>query len=144
VVGVITALATAASGLSAGLYYAYSCSVMPGLRAAAARAPEASEVSMRAINVAIENPAFFATFVGAPALTAAALATDAPRGWIVASLALHAVTIGVTVAVSIPLNDALADGGAWAAFADPWTGWNHVRTASSIGAFVCLLAALRG
>lgn len=77
-------------------------------------------------------------------LTALALTTDAPRGWIAASLALHAMTLDVTVAVSIPLNNALADRGAWAAFAGSWIGWNHVRTGSSIGAFACLLAADRG
>lgn len=139
----ITALATVATGLSAGLYYAYSCSVLPGLKAAAERSPDTAEVSMRAINVAIENPAFLATFAGAPLLTAAALLTDAPRGWVVASLALHAVTLGVTFAASIPLNDALATGGSWQEFAGAWTGWNHVRTASSLGALACLVVALR-
>ena len=144
-VGMITALAATASGLSAGLFYSYSCSVIPGLAAAARQDGdgEASATVMRAINVAIENPAFLATFLGAPALTAVALATDAHRGWVGAALALHAVTLGVTFAVSIPLNNTLAAGGAWQAFADSWTGWNHVRTVSSLGAFACLVAALR-
>lgn len=140
----MTALAATASGLSAGLFYAYSCSVLPGLSAVAVDAPEVAVASMRSINEAIENPLFFATFVGAPALTAVALLVDSPRGWTAAALTLHAVTLGVTIAVNVPLNTELAAGSSWEAFADRWTAWNHVRSASSLGAFACLVAALRG
>lgn len=50
--------ATAGMGLLAGLFYAYACSVMPGL----GRADDRTLVdAMQQIDKAIENPVFFAT-----------------------------------------------------------------------------------
>jgi uncharacterized membrane protein len=56
----------------------------------------------------------------------------------------------VTVAFNVPLNNSLAavnsssaDGlSVWATYLRDWTMWNHVRTASSIGASVLFTAAL--
>lgn len=53
-----TAILTA---LVAGLFYAYSCSVSPGL----GRLPDAGYLSaMQSINRAIQNPVFFISFLG--------------------------------------------------------------------------------
>ena len=52
-------LATLATGLQAGLYYAFSCSVMRGLHRGADRNFVAT---MQHINAAIINPWFLVTF----------------------------------------------------------------------------------
>ncbi|MEP6817555.1 MAG: DUF1772 domain-containing protein, partial [Marmoricola sp.] len=102
-------LATVAAGLQAGTYYVFSCGVMPGL----ARGEDLSFVgSMQQINLAILNPVFLLSFVGAPLLaalaTASGLATGGPsRPWIIAGLVLAVATVVVTATANVPLNDAL-------------------------------------
>ena len=102
--------------------------------------------SMNHLNVAIVNPVFMLTLLGAPALAAAAVATSpAPvRGWAVAGLALTIGTVVVTAVGNIPLNDALAAGGSRADFETAWVRWNVVRTITSTGALAALAwAAIR-
>jgi len=146
--------ATLMTGLMAGLFYAYSCSVMPGL----GRTDDRSFVgAMRAINVAILNGWFALIFGGALLLTATTAAlhlADAGRGalpWILAALVLYLVTLGITMRVNVPLNDQLqaapsetADGLrlARASFEDVWNRWNLVRTVTNTAAFTALTVAL--
>jgi uncharacterized membrane protein len=142
-------------GLLAGLFYAYACSVMPGL----ADADDRTLVdAMQRINEAIENPVFFLSFLGAPALAIAALVMERRAGagevvrWIAAALVLYAVALVVTGALNIPLNNDLVDAGDPASIGDlagvrddfegPWVAWNIVRTVASIGSFGCLAYAL--
>src|SRR5205807_9437378 len=67
---VTLAVALVAAGLLAGVFYAYTVSVMPGL----ARADDKTFVEgMRGINVAIVNGWFMLSFLGAPLLAAVAL-----------------------------------------------------------------------
>jgi hypothetical protein len=63
---IVLGLATLTTGLMAGVYYAYACSVMLGL----ARTSDRTFIDvMQQINVAIQNPVFFAAFSGrSPAL----------------------------------------------------------------------------
>jgi uncharacterized membrane protein len=111
--------------------------------------------AMQHMIVEIENPAFFLTFLGAPALAAVALfqARGSKIGrWIVAGLAFYAVMVVVTVAVHFPLNDDLIKAGDpdrienLAAvrddFVTPWVAWDIVRTLASTAAFGCLTWAL--
>jgi uncharacterized membrane protein len=144
---VVILLAVLMLGLMAGLFYAYSGSVMPGMRRAADRS--AVDVMQR-INTAIQNPLFLLLFMGSPVLTAVALFQNSehPRvaGPLLAALLLYVATLAVTFAVNIPLNNrldrlgdpaALADPGEQrAAFFTPWTRWNAVRTVTSTGAFL--------
>ena len=54
-------LTATTTGLIAGLFYSYSCSVNPGL----AKLPDEGYVAaMQSINREILNPVFFATFIG--------------------------------------------------------------------------------
>jgi len=146
--------ATLMTGLMAGLFYAYSCSVMPGL----GRTDDRSFVgAMQAINVAILNGWFALIFGGALLLTATTAAlhlAGAGRSalpWIFAALVLYLVTLGITMRVNVPLNDQLqaapsetADGLrlARASFEDVWNRWNLVRTVTNTGAFAALAVAL--
>ncbi|HCA85942.1 MAG TPA: DUF1772 domain-containing protein [Streptomyces sp.] len=143
--------ATTATGLSAGLFFAFSCAVMPGLRRVDDRT---FTEAMRRINEAILNGWFAAVFAGAPLLTAVAFALqlgeDAPAApaWTVAALVLHGVLLGITFGVSIPLNEALAAAGTPDAttgaaavrerFEAKWVRWNFARTVAATAALACL------
>lgn len=140
-----------ASGLQAGTYYTWASGVMPGL----ARTDDRTFMhAMQQANTAIVNPVFLATFLGAPALAALAVAgAGGPaRPWAVVALVLAVSTVATTAAFNIPLNDALAavdlDAGARALtaareeFEGPWVRWNVVRALTSTGALGCLLVAL--
>ncbi|MFC4536248.1 DUF1772 domain-containing protein [Sphaerisporangium dianthi] len=147
--------ATLTTGLMAGFFYSYVCSVMPGLR----RADDRTFVgAMQQINVAIINGWFFLCFLGAAATIALAVALhfagDGPRllPWLLAALVLYAAQLGITFAVNVPLNDELGAAGApdgMAGLADVrerfetrWVRWNLARTLAATAAFGCLIAAL--
>jgi uncharacterized membrane protein len=129
--------ATVAAGLQAGTYYTWASGVMPGL----ARTDDHTFTSsMNHINVAIVNPVFMLSFLGAPALAAASVAatTGNARVWAIAGLACALGTVAVTAMGNVPLNDALAAGGSRADFETAWVRWNVVRTATSTAALACL------
>ena len=124
------------SGLLAGLYFAYAVSVMPALK----RMSDDTFVEvMNAINVVIVNPLFLVfAFLGSPATAAALLFWD-QSACAIAGAVLAVVTLLITAAFNIPLNNALATGKARQAFETPWVRWNVVRTLTGIAAFVCLV-----
>jgi uncharacterized membrane protein len=144
------------TGLTAGVYFAFSAFVMASLsRLNPALAVEA----MNTINTDIVRSAFMPVFMGTT-LSSAALAVAAllrmNEPGAVAMLAAGAIYIAgmflVTMIFNVPLNDALARQGdgdpaaAWSGYAGAWTGWNHVRTLSSVAAstlFVWALSARR-
>jgi uncharacterized membrane protein len=146
--------ATIAMGLAAGLFYAFSCAVMPGLR----RADDRTIVStMQNINVAILNGWFALSFGGAPILTAIAAAfhfgaDERPvLPWIVAAFVLYGATLVITFRLSIPLNNALDAAGdpdqadlpaARRQYEAAWVRWNNLRTLTSTAAFACLVWAV--
>jgi uncharacterized membrane protein len=147
--------AVIAMGLLAGLFYAFDVAVMPALTAADDRT---LVDAMQQMIDKIENPAFFLTLLGAPALAAVALAQARRSGagktarWIVAGLAFYTVMVVVTFAVHFPLNEDLKDAGDPTRIEDlaavrddfltPWVVWNVVRTLASTAAFGCLTWAL--
>ncbi|GID91450.1 DUF1772 domain-containing protein [Amorphoplanes digitatis] len=144
--------AIVAAGLQAGTYYVWACGVMPGL----ARADDHTFVTtLSHVNQAIVNPVFMLTFLGAPVLAAAAVATGTPaaRPWLIAGLALSVATVAVTVLGNVPLNNALGKAAATtdadlaavrAAFETAWVRWNVLRTLTSTAALAALgWAALR-
>lgn len=153
--GAALVAATICTGLMAGLFYAYACSVMPGL----GKAEDRTFVdAMQRINVAILNGWFGVAFAGALLMTAAAAALHLRDGgrpalpWIVAGLVLYVVVLAVTIAVNVPLNNELAAAGGVDRIPDiaavrkhfeaTWVRWNVVRAAASVAAFGCLTWAL--
>ena len=147
--------ATLTTGLMAGLFYAYSVSVMPGL----GRTDDRTVVgTMQQINVAIQNGWFLVAFLGALVLTAVAaglqLGTDGRSvlPWTVAALVLYVVTLAITFRANIPLNNELDAAGAPDRIADlaavrerfeqAWVRWNIARTVTCTVAFGCLTWAL--
>jgi uncharacterized membrane protein len=147
------ALGLLASAWSAGFFWTWSFTVIPGFAAAP---PEAAVAAMRAVNANIATPGFAFVFFGPAPLAAlsAALAFAAGAGaaaWAaLAAAALYgAGVIGVTFAANIPLNMALAAAPlapetaaeVWRGFAEPWIAWNHLRTAAASLAFLALALA---
>ncbi|OEV05449.1 DUF1772 domain-containing protein [Streptomyces oceani] len=145
-------LATALNGLMAGLYFAFSVAVLPGLRE---RDERAFANAMRSINRKILNPWFALAFGGTMLVILAVAvpsmasgATNGPSRLVMAAFLLYTATLVITFAVNVPLNDALekADGPALAAarerFEGRWVRWNHARTVLAAASLGCLAAAL--
>jgi uncharacterized membrane protein len=146
--------ATITMGLVAGAFALYAHAIMPGLKKTDDRTFVAA---FQSLDRAIINPWFMAgAFVGALVLTLIAalahLGHDA-LPWIVAALVLYLAAFVITIAVNVPLNDAIKAAG------DPdrihdlagvrerfhearWAAWNLGRVATSLGAFACLAWAL--
>ncbi len=126
---------------------------MPGL----ARVDDRTFVhAMQQMNIAIVNPVFLATFLGAPALAAVGVAVSGgpARPWAIAALVLAIGTVAITGGGNIPLNNAIDAAGdldkipdlaaVRADFETAWVRWNIARCLTSAGALGCLLvAALR-
>jgi uncharacterized membrane protein len=145
--GVVLVAALVAAGLIAGLFYAYACSVMPGL----ARGDDKTFVeAMRGINVAIINPVFMLTFLGAPLLAGVAVFLNLGSRslpWVIAGFVCLVAMLLITGALNIPLNNALENGGddyaaVRARFETAWVRWNVLRTLASTAGFGCLVAAV--
>ncbi len=133
--------ATVAVGLMAGLFFAFSVAVMPGL---AKTADRTLVEAMQRINVAIRNGWFLLAFGGSLLLLGAAVALclgedgRGPLPWVIAATALYLAVLAVTFGVSIPLNESLDAAGDPARRADiadvrerfeaAWVRWNLVRT----------------
>jgi len=142
--------ATMSMGLAAGVFALYAHTIMPGLKTTDDRT---FVTSFQAIDRAIVNPWFMLTaFGGALLFTAAAAVANrgsAALTWILVALGLYVVAFVVTIAVNVPLNDALKAAGthdvagARARFDEArWAAWNLLRVATSGGAFACLCWAL--
>ncbi|WP_144222785.1 DUF1772 domain-containing protein [Mesorhizobium amorphae] len=150
----ITFIAAIGSGLMAGLFFAYSNSVMPSL----AQVPVPQGVlAMNTINTVIQNPLFLSIFMGTALLAlflvlAALLGWGVGRpSWVLIGAALYVIgNIIVTMAINVPMNDALAatapDSQAaaqlWVTYLDRWVFWNHVRAFACTGALAAFIAAL--
>ena len=150
----LTAVAAVGAAGAGGVFFAFSDFVMRALR----RLPDQGGLAaMQAINRAAPSPAFMTLLFGTAAVCIAIVASAVPRHE--ESLArqeilgstLYLVGIALTVAYHVPRNEALARvdptsgdaSGAWRSYAGVWTGWNHVRTATSLAAAVTFVHALR-
>ena len=148
--------ATLTTGLIAGFFYAYACSVTLGH----ALLPDEQYVAaMQAINATVRNGVFAFSFFGAVLSLLAALAIHAPhprsRSFILVALAAVLYIGGgfmVTFLVNVPMNEELARvsvgelGPAALAqireeYEGPWNFWNGVRTIFSSLALLTLIGA---
>lgn len=129
--GVLDVAAPLAGAVLGGVYLAFDLAVLPALRRATVGGPDDPAATMRAINVAIVRPAFLALIFGAPALGVAA-AVVVPTPATVTAAALQVAGLVVTIAVNVPLNTALEQGGPWERFVGPWTRAHRVRTAAAL------------
>ena len=138
-------------GVMAGVFFAFSTSVMKGLGKLPA---EHGAAAMQAINVTIINPLFLGVFLGtaiacAIALLACLVWYESPgRLWTLIGAALYLVgSFLVTMWFNVPRNNTLARLTAtapeatavWAEYLVTWTAWNHVRTVTSLAATVLFM-----
>lgn len=144
-------LAILSTGLSAGLFYAWEVSVIPGTK----RIPDRSYLEgMQSINRAILNPAFFAIFFGSLLFLLASSYTQYLGGasisfWLIlgAMLSYLIGTFGVTVFGNVPMNEALdlvnlndLNGETLryirTSYEGKWNQWHSIRTVFSVLAFI--------
>ena len=102
-------LAIFLTGLSAGLFYAWAVSVIPGTQKIS---DNAYLEAMQSINRAILNPVFYLSFMGSLLFLSLASITQYKSGltfWLIlfATILYLAGTFGVTVFGNVPLNDQL-------------------------------------
>ncbi len=147
------------SGLMAGLFFAYACSVNPGLHTLSD-----SEYlkAMQSINEKIQNRYFFTVFMGILVLWPAAAwiqykTVDRTTFYLFLSAAIiyYAGVFGVTVLGNIPLNNQLAgldingmDSRSMASFRSnfevKWNTYHLIRTVLSVVSFLLtVIASLR-
>ncbi len=146
--------ATITMGLVAGVFALYAHTIMPALRNTDDRTFVAA---FQSIDRAIINPWFMTTaFLGALLFTVAAVLLNlghAGLPWIAVASAMYFVAFVVTIAVNVPLNDAIKAAGNPDQIRDlasvrerfhetRWAAWNLVRVVTSTGAFGCLAWAL--
>ncbi len=158
-------LATVVTALMASLFYAYSCSVVPGL----GRLKDLEYLgAMQSINRAILNPVFLCCFMGALLLlplSAWSTYRDAgltTRCWllIAAGIAYALGVFGVTMLGNVPMNEVLDKirlaGSApdqlrtqRAVFENRWNTLNNIRSLFAIVALIfavlaCMSRTARG
>jgi uncharacterized membrane protein len=147
-------LAVLLTGLSAGLFFAWAVSVIPGTQ----RISDAGYLeSMQSINRAILNPAFYLIFLG-PIVTLG-LSTfqhrsGSPSFWLLlVATALYLVgTFGITVFGNVPLNDQLElvdlsrltteeSNSFRLSYEQDWNRLHRLRTLAAVTAFGAVLLA---
>jgi uncharacterized membrane protein len=151
---VVKLLAALGCGLMAGLFFAFSVSVMKAL---AGLPPNGGMAAMQSINIAIINPVFLSAFFGTA--TACVLIVivsllrwhDPAAAYMLAGGSLYLVgTFLVTFVFNVPRNNALASVApanaesidVWTDYLSNWTAWNHVRAAAAFAAAALLNVAL--
>jgi uncharacterized membrane protein len=152
----VTLVAAVGCGLLAGVFFAFSAFVMPGLD----RLPASQSVAtMQSINRTALRPPLMIALIGV-AIVCAGLLIWALRSLgdrravltLVGAAAYLVGAIGVTRAANVPLNDELdradatspAAAAAWDHYFGPWMAWNHVRgLLCAVGAALLTIALAR-
>jgi uncharacterized membrane protein len=147
--------ATINMGVMAGVFQLYAYAIMPGL----GRTNDRTFVgAFQAIDTAIINPVFMGNFFGALLFTGLAavlhIGSDerSVLPWAAAALVMYVAVVVLTIAINVPLNDAIKAAG------DPdridvaavrgrfdeakWNRWNLVRAVLTTIALACLAWAL--
>jgi len=142
--------ATVTMGLTAGFFFAWDVSVMPGLTVLDDRT---FVVVFQALDRAImTSPLFMIAFIGALVFTGLAAILyrrdSVVRRCVVVAFGLYLATVVVTMAVHEPLNMVVRTAGADVAAVREefhetrWVVWNILRTVATTAAFGCLGWAL--
>ena len=147
------AFSVLAAALIAGFFYAYHCTVMPGL--AATDAVSAIK-AMQGINAVVRNAVFAFSFFGTLAFGGLAiLLLIGAGGWPLALAIFGTAIYGlgafmVTLLYSVPLNEGLANivptkenaAAIWQAYLEPWMLWNKLRMVMSVLTLAAFTASL--
>ncbi|MEL6667864.1 MAG: DUF1772 domain-containing protein [Bacteroidota bacterium] len=142
------------TGLSAGLFYAWAVSVIPGTQ----RVSDASYLeNMQQINRAILNPAFFAIFFGPLIALGMSTIQFSPAHlafwlFLAATVCYLIGTFGITAFGNVPLNDQLEilelvdmepskAKNFRALYEHKWNRFHWLRTLAAIASFVLAILA---
>lgn len=153
---ILATVALALTGVMAGLFYAVSVAVIPGLDGIKA---DQAVSAMQSINRKILNPVFFTAFFGAPVAAAATggLLLALGQTWAAVLFFLAAATYALgtfapTVVVNVPMNDALDAAGVpsdeetaarlWSDYSPRWTRWNTLRAVFNVVSLLLVGLAL--
>ena len=144
----LTRAGAVGAGLMAGLFFAFSTSVMPALK----KLPAAhGAAAMQHINREIQNPLFLFVFM-ASTLIAATVAVSTAWTWhqpnagvrLAGGAAFVVGNFAVTMAYNVPRNDELDRSAAfWPTYLDEWVPANHVRALLTAASCVLLVFASR-
>ena len=152
-IDVLTVACVVGSGVVSGILLIFSNTVMASL----ARHADGA-ATMVTINERILNPVFLLLFVGT-AVACGVLGVLILLGYgsggplALAGCGLYVAGVfGVTAAVNVPMNEALAalPGGGperaeyWSVYLDRWTRWNTVRSVLGVVGTACLATSLLG
>lgn len=143
------------SGMIAGLFFVFSNTVMAAL---GKLRPANGIAAMQFINRDIQNPLFFAVFLGTGIICVALLISliwswHLPgAAFILAGSVTYLVgSILVTIIFNVPMNEALdkltpesAEAEeTWVGYLSKWTAWNHVRSVASVLGAVFFVLAIK-
>ncbi|MDN5851682.1 MAG: DUF1772 domain-containing protein [Actinomycetia bacterium] len=149
--------ATLTMGLTAGFFYAWNVSVMPGLTGLDDRT---FVVTFQALDRAImTSPLVMLVFTGTLVFTGVAAVLcgrdhiRSVRPWVAVAFGLYLATFVITMAIHEPLNMVIRAAGDPDRIANPaavrdafhetrWVAWNIVRTIATTAAFGCIAWAL--
>lgn len=150
-------LAILFTGLLAGLFYGFDCSVIKGL---GNLSNDIYLKSFQSINKAIQNPYFFISFMGSilvlPVATWLSYKNNSTLTFCIllfATLIYFIAVFGVTILGNIPLNERLANFKIASAteseitsirqiFEKPWNFYHRIRTFASIIVFALTILSL--
>lgn len=143
------------TGLLAGLFYGYDCSVIKGL---GHLQNDAYLRAFQSINKSIQNPWFFLSFMGSLLVLPVASWLSYKQGaafyfLLSASLLYFIGVFGVTMSCNVPLNEQLANFQISTAteseifamrktFEHSWNTWHRIRTVAAIGVFGLTILSL--
>lgn len=145
------------TGLLAGLFYGYQCSVINGLGRLGNRE---YLLAFQHVNSAILNPVFFLSFIGSLIVMIVTTMVMYRSGntalfpYLLAATAIYAIGVfGITIACNVPLNNAVAALNIQAAtseeigrmrlgFEAKWNKWHLIRTVASTISFAILVLPL--
>jgi len=142
------------TGLIAGLFYSYSCSVMGGL---ARLSNENFLAAFQSIDKAIQNPLFLSNFLGMALLlpiTTIVVHRSGSFSWMLLATIIYFVGIlAVTIGGNIPLNEKVAQfplstasaesiAKMREAFENRWNNFHTIRTIASIASFSSVIIAI--
>ncbi|WP_415951040.1 DUF1772 domain-containing protein [Streptomyces sp. KLOTTS4A1] len=150
----LTLVAALGSGVMAGVFFAFSASVM---RTLGALPWKQGLITMQKLNTLILNPVFLGVFMGTTLLSAVLAVMTLVRwpdggAWeLLTGCVLYLVgCFGVTAAANVPRNAALEkldpesaeSAEPWQRYVSEWTAWNHVRAGAALAGCAAMVLAL--
>ena len=133
------------TGLSAGIFFSWSITVIPGTKFIS---DSCYLETMKSINIRIKNPLFLVIFMGPIFLLAYQARSFDPLS--VTALLIYLIgPLGITFTKNIPLNDkldakdlnslSLTDKKSFRQdYESKWNFWNYIRTVMSVISFILI------